>query len=570
MMYLKELETLLTNTMKSLGYEVDSKIILSNRPDLCDYQCDDCFKIAKQYHKNPIQVGEEIVNKLNELENFDEYFQEVSFVKPGFINFKLSDHFITKHVRDMKNKDHFNMKKPEKEELFYVDYGGANIAKPLHVGHLRPAILGESLIRILKFAGYKTIGDAHLGDYGLQLGEVIYAILRDFKDTPIDDIQFDIAYLDKVYPEMSKLCKEDPEILEKCQEITKELQDGNEVYQKLWKQICDISIEDMKKTYDYLDVDFDFWYGESECYPIIPEMKEYLEKQGIVKVSEGAKVIEVKEETDKLEVPPFILEKSNGASLYSTTDLACIYERMQRYQPDHILYVVDARQSLHFEQVFRAAKKANLVPNTSLEHIGFGTINGSDGKPFKTRTGETLKLRDLITTVKETFLNLKEGNKDMKEEDIDIIVNAIIKFADFQNNLERNYIFDIEKFASVVGKTGPYILYTYLRINKIIKEEEIGLELTDQIYNKFDRDLRLKLLEMENAIWQAVQERRPHYIADYLYNLCVVVNNFYQNNYLTNLEEKEKKNDWIQVLSLTNKIIKELLNLLIIDIPSVM
>lgn len=569
-MYLEELEALLNDTIKSLGYEINSKIIVSNRPELCDYQCDDCFKLAKAYHKSPIQIGEEIVNKLNSLENINDYFKEVSFAKPGFINFTLSDHFISKHIRDMKNKEHYNMKKPEKEELFYVDYGGANIAKPLHVGHLRPAIIGESLIRILKFAGYKTLGDAHLGDYGLQIGEIIYAILRDFKGTPIDEIKFDLAYLDKTYPEMSKLCKEKPEILDICQQITKDLQDGNENYQKLWKQICELSLKDLKQIYTYLGVDFDYWYGESECYPIIPEMKEHYEKLGIVKVSDGAKVIDVKEDDDKIEMPPFILEKSNGASLYSTTDLACIYERVQRHNPAHILYVVDARQGLHFKQVFRAAKLGNIVPNTTLEHIGFGTINGSDGKPFKTRSGETLKLQDLINTVKETFLSLKDSNKDMKKEDIDIITNAIIKFADLQNNLERNYIFDIEKFANVTGKTGPYILYTYLRINKIIEDFEIKEELTDQIYNNFDRNLRLKLLEMEKAVKEAVSERRPHYIADYVYNLCVVVNNFYQNNYLTKVDDPVMKSDWIQVLTLTNKLIKDLLSLLVIDIPSVM
>lgn len=569
-MYINELQKVLKKVMEDLGYDIEPKVILSNRPDLCDVQCDDSFKIAKTYHRNPIEVGEEIAKKLNELEDKNEYFQSVEFVKPGFVNIKLSDKFISKYIKAMIENEHFNLKAPEAPETFYLDYGGANVAKPLHVGHLRPAIIGESIARILRFAGHKTLTDAHLGDYGLQIGEIIYAILRDFKDVPIEEIDFDMAYLDKVYPEMSALCKEDKKILDICEDITKELQTGREDYQYLWRKIYDLSIVEIENIYKYLGVDFDYWYGESECYPMIPEMKAHYESLGCVTTSEGARVIEVKEPNDNKEMPPFILEKSNGASLYSTTDLACIYERMLRHHPDHILYVVDARQGLHFEQVFRAARKSDIIGNTTLEHIGFGTINGKDGKPFKTRSGETLKLMDLIEDVKKTFLSLKESNKDMSDKDIDIIVNAIIKFADLQNNLEKNYIFDIEKFASVVGKTGPYILYTYLRINKILGEVDSSKSLSSKIHNEFDRNLRLKLLEMESSIDFAVKERRPHYIADYVYNLCVTANNFYQNNHLNSLEDGTKKDDWTLVLGLTNKIIKELLYLLVIDVPSEM
>ncbi len=569
-MYIEKLQEIIKKVMIELGYEIEPRVILSNRPDLCDVQCDDCFKLAKEYHKNPSEIGEQIVQKLSSFENKDDYFQSVEFVAPGFINMRMSDKFIDAYIRRMIEDDHFDLKKPETPELFYLDYGGANVAKPLHVGHLRPAIIGESINRILRFAGHATISDAHLGDYGLQIGEIIYAIKRDYAGIPLEDIEFDMTYLDKVYPEMSALCKQDSAILEKCEQITKELQEGREDYQFLWKKIYAISIVEIEKIYGYLDVKFDYWYGESECYPMIPEMKAHYEKLGCVIESEGAKVIEVKEDTDNKEMPPFILEKSNGASLYSTTDLACIYERMQRHHPDHILYVVDARQGLHFEQVFRAAKKGGFMGNTTLEHIGFGTINGKDGKPFKTRSGETLKLAGLIEDVKETFLNLKESNKDMSSEDIDKIVNAIIKFADLQNNLEKNYIFDIEKFASVVGKTGPYILYTYLRINKILEDTPVKASLSDSIYNEYDRNLRLKLLELQNSIDLAVAERRPHYIADYVYNLCVLANNFYQNNYLSGLESGTKKDDWMLILTLTNRLIKELLNLLVIEIPSSM
>lgn len=568
-MYKQELEQILTQAYQKAGYDDTARVIISNRKDLCDYQSDDSFQLAKKYHQSPMTIASLIQQELQKMP-LDDIFTKIEVANPGFINLTLSDTFINRYMQEMMDKPKFNLTPPEKDELFYVDYGGANIAKPLHVGHLRPAIIGESINRILRFAGYRTISDAHLGDFGLQIGEVIYAILRDFKEVPLEKIQFDIKYLDRVYPEMSKKCKEDEDLLKECQQITKDLQDGNPTYQVLWKQIVNVSLQDVKRLYHYLDVDFDFWYGESECFPIIPEMKSYLEKQGIVEVSEGAKIINVKEASDQKEVPPFILEKSNGASLYSTTDLACIYERMKRFSPDHILYVVDLRQGLHFEQVFRAAKKSHMVPYTTLEHIGFGTINGQDGKPFKTRSGESLKLDDLILQVKETFLNLKEENKNMAQEDIDKIVNAIIKFADLQNNREKNYIFDIQKFSNVVGKTGPYILYTYLRIQKIIGTGTKELHLSNQIYNRFDRDLRLKLLELEQAIQNAVKDRMPHYIADYVYQLCVLANNFYQNNYLTNLAEEQKKNDWILILTLTNNIIQTLLDLLVIEIPSIM
>lgn len=569
-MYLEDLQNLLAKAIKEAGYDLIPSVILSNRPDLCDYQCDDCFKLAKMYGESPIVIGNKIVSCLQSLENFNDYFKEVTFANPGFINLTLSNTFISKYVRLMEEKEKFNFKPLDKKELFYLDYGGANIAKPLHVGHLRPAIIGESLKRILKFYGHSTLADAHLGDFGLQIGEVIYAILRDFKDVPVDDIKIDLAYLDKVYPEMSKKCKENEDLLATCQEITKELQDGNEVYGKLWKQICNVSMIQVKELYDFLGVDFDYWYGESECFPVIPVVKEALMKQGIVKESEGAKIIEVKKDTDKIEVPPFILEKSNGASLYSTTDLASIYERVERHHPDHILYVADSRQSLHFEQVFRASEKAGFIPYSALKHIGFGTINGKDGKPFKTRSGETVKLKDLLKEVEDAFLSLKETNKEMGQEDIDKIVNAIIKFADLQNSLDKNYIFDTEKFASVVGKTGPYILYTYLRIHKMIKEVTLENPLSSAIYDEYDRALRLKLLEMEKAVTSAVLEYRPHYICEYLYSLCVVANNFYQNDHLQSLTDLQKKNDYIHVLRLTTEVIKTLLDLLAIEIPSVM
>jgi len=531
------------------GYEIDIRIIKSNRPDLCDYQCDDVFKVSKEYHKNPIEIGEQLTNRINSYDDLNDYFKEVTFAKPGFINFKVSDKLINNIINNMITKEHYNLPK-EKNETYFLDYGGPNVAKPLHVGHLRTAIIGESIKRIINFMGHKTVSDVHLGDYGLQIGEVIYAILED--NLSLDDIT--LEYLDVTYPKMSKLCKEDPELMEKCATITKELQDGNVEYQKIFKKIKEVSVEDIKRMYDYLSVSFDLWEGESDCYKYIDSVTEILNKHNLLLDSQGAKVIDVSRPDDNKELPPLIYQKSNGAYLYGTTDMAAIYERANLYNPNYILYVTDARQSLHFNQVFRASIKAKISENIKLEHLGYGTVNGSDGKPFKTRSGDTVKLDDLFNQVKEVFIATKETNKDMSDEDLDILVNAIIKFADLQNNREKDYIFDIQKFSNVVGKTGPYILYTYLRINKILEQENLSINTLDiNIYNEFDRDLRLKLLDLPMILNSAYKERMPHYIAEYVYDICVLLNIFYQNNHVSTADDSIKQ-QWLVLLTFTNKL----------------
>jgi len=562
---IKELEELLSKIFNELGYELNPRVITSNRPDLCDYQCDNAFILAKQYHKSPIEIGNNITGALNKIDNFNDYFDEVTFAAPGFINMKVSNKFINKYIRIL-NEDIKALVPIQKQETFVLDFGGANVAKPLHVGHMRTIMVGESVARIIRFLGHKTICDVHLGDFGLQIGQVIYGVLRDNKT--IEEI--DIKYLDKIYPEMSALCKENEEIKEKCASITKELQDGNELYRKLWEKILEVSVKDIKKNYDYLGANFDLWLGESDSYNHLEELEKLLEEKNLLQISEGAKVIDVSKEDDKKEMPPLLFQKSNGAYLYASTDLATILDRKNTYNPAHILYVVDNRQSLHFEQVFRACDKAGIMPYESLEHLGYGTVNGEDGKPYKTRSGETPKLENLFMNAKEIFISKKESNKDMSDEDINKIVNAILKFADLQNSREKDYIFDLNKFSDVSGKTGPYILYTYLRFNKILKEQNLKNNLTDNIYNKYDRDLILKMVEFTNSIMQAFKERKPHYIAEYVYNLCVVCNVFYQNNYINSMEDETNKNDWLYILNLANKIIKEMLYLLVIEVPSVM
>lgn len=563
-MITKILETILTEQTQKLGFQEPIRVIVSNRPELCDYQCDDCFRLSKIYHKSPIEIGTQIVNSLHDMKEFSHYFKDVTLATPGFINITLSNIFINEQLNRMIQKEKFGIKHPDKIDTYVLDYGGANIAKPLHVGHVRPAILGESMKRIINYMGHNTISDVHLGDYGLQIGQVIYGVLQDHKS--VEDIT--LSYLEEVYPRMSGLCKENERIKAECAEITKKLQDGDEAYQLLFQKIKEISGKDCKRIYDYLGVSFDLWNGESDAYPYIDKTTEVL--KDMIKDSEGAKIIEVSEPTDAKELPPLIYQKSNGAYLYATTDLATIYERMEKYHPDYILYVADNRQALHFEQVFRACKKSGLTEGTKLEFLGFGTINGTDGKPFKTRSGTSPKLDDLFTQIKCIFLEKKEDNKDMQEEDIDKIVNSILKFADLQNNRERDYIFDICKFASVVGKTGPYVLYTYLRIQKVLEGNMLEKQLGVQIYNEDDRKLRLKLLELEEALCGAFEERLPNILTEYIYTLALLANTFYQNNHIQGLTDEVKKADWLLLFDLTRKVLKEMLHLITIDIPKFM
>lgn len=545
----------------------DIKVSKSNRPDLCDYQSNDIFKIAKKEGKSPIKVGKEVELKINGIKNFNDYFESVQFVAPGFLNIKINNNFICNVLRKMSNDNKFNIQLPEKSETFVVDYCGANVAKPLHVGHMRTTIVGESIARIIRFMGHKTICDVHLGDYGLQIGEVIYAILED--KIPLEDI--DINYLDIAYPKMSARCKEDEKLKEECARITKELQDGNEEYRKLWKKILDVSVEDIKKNCDYLGAKFDYWYGESDAYPYIPKIEKILNEKGLLRQSEGALVVDVEEPTDKKEIPPLLFKKSNGAYLYASTDLACLLQRKEDFNPDHVLYVTDLRQALHFEQVFRTIEKCGIFKRTQLEHLGYGTVNGLDGKPFKTREGTAPKLESLYNDIKEIFISKKEENKNLSNEDLDKIVNSILKYGDLQNSKEKDYIFNIEKFSDTIGKTGPYILYTYLRVNKILKDNcYTQKDLSSKIYNESDRNLRMKLFDLEDYIYLAYNNRNPFYLADYVYDLCLLVNNFYQNNNISNLTDEENKNDWLYVLNLSNRIIKEVLDLLVIQIPSKM
>lgn len=563
----EKIESVLKKVFKKLGFgEENAKISVSKLEEF-DYQINSIFKLVKELKTTPNVVGSRIISEIKSLEDYSDYFKDVIYTDPGFINIVISDKLINEELKKLKEEGNFGIKKDEVGKTVVLDYGGPNVAKPLHVGHLRSPIIGESIKRILNTKGYKTISDVHLGDYGLQLGQVIYGLEKEH--IGLNDITLEI--LEEIYPKMSKLCKEDEEVYKKCAKITKDLQDGKDEYRELWKKICEISVSDIRRIYDYLDVSFDLWYGESDSYKYIPLLIRFLEEKNMVTVDDGAKIVRLEEENDKKAMPPLILQKSDGAYLYQTTDLATIYQRIEDFNPDNIIYVVDERQRLHFEQVFRTCYKSGLVTKARLEHRYNGTVNGPGGKPFKTRSGNLLKLSDLIMDVKENFLSKKEENKNMNEEDINIITNAIIKFAELSNNREKNYIFDIDKFSDVLGKTGPYILYTALRIKKLIRDTNTtNNEVSNIIYNKIDKDLRMKLLDVSNVVDKAAEERMPHFIADYLYDLSVIINSFYQNNNFASCTDKVKLNDWKELLNLSYEVIEFLCNLLVMKIPSKM
>ena len=556
---IKDIEEFIKPIFDSFNY--DFYVSESNKKEICDYQINSLFRIAKELKVNLLEIGTTIIKKINELKNFDEYFKEVSFLN-GFINITISDKFINKWIN--KSLNNLGVNKVESDELYFLDYGGPNIAKPLHIGHLRPAIIGESLKRIINYKGYKTLSDVHLGDYGLQMGQVIYGIKRD--KIKLEDIN--INYLNKCYPEISALCKSDEKVYEECKSIVKELQNGNKEYNELWNKIYEESLKDIKRLFKYLDINFDLWLGESDSKPYISKLIDLLLQKQLLVEDDGAKIVKLQEENDNKEMPPLIVLKSDGSFMYATTDLATIYERIEKYNPKYILYVVDARQSLHFEQVFRTCKKIGWKNN--FEHISFGTINGSDGKPFKTRSGETLKLDELIKMTKEIFIQKREENADMSEEDLDIIVNAIIKYADLSNNREKNYVFDLSKFSDVNGKTGPYILYSALRIKKILENNTFDGTVSDKIYDDIDRNLRIKLLDFDKYITKSIEERLPSIIAEYVYDIADLTSAFYQKNNISNLQDKTKRNDWLIILNFAYNVMKECLNMLSIKIPSKM
>ena len=579
-----------TNAFTGQGYDAKyGKVTLSNRPDLCEYQCNGAMAAAKEYKCAPFMISDKIAQALAE----NELFESVESVKPGFINMKVSPAYLAKYVSDMKaDEGRFGCDKAAHPKTIIVDYGGANVAKPLHVGHLRSAVIGESIKRIGKFMGHHMIGDVHLGDWGLQMGLIIVELKERKPDLVYYDesytgeypkeAPFTISELEDIYPTASKKSKEDEAFREAAMEATSQLQAGRRGYRALLAHILDVSVTDLKKNYDNLNVSFELWKGESDAQPYIPDMVQMMKDKGFAYMSEGALVVDVKEDTDTKEIPPCIILKSDGASLYSTTDLATIVMRMQDYNPDAIIYLTDQRQSMHFVQVFRCARKTGLVgSDVELTHIGFGTMNGKDGKPFKTRDGGVMRLEYLLDEINEEMLkkiteNQKEKeNLDISEEEAKqtakTVALAAVKYGDLSNQASKDYCFDSERFTSFEGNTGPYILYTIVRIKSILKKYTAKNSLPDApilgAHSASEKNLMLVLSRFNAMMENAYEEKAPHKICAYIYELANAFNGFYHETKILSEEDFKVQASYIGLLVLTKNILETCIDVLGFSAP---
>ncbi len=563
------------------GYDAAyGRVTVSNRPDLCQYQCNGALAAAKVYKRAPIQIANAVSEKLQ-----GEDFSLCQAVMPGFLNMNLSDSFLRDYLEQMRTTEDFGVEKPGAGKTVVVDYGGANVAKPLHIGHLRPAIIGEALKRLHKFMGYYAIGDVHLGDWGLQMGLIIAELQCRQPELPYFDpdyageyptqAPFTVDELEEIYPTASSK-KSDPEFSHKAHQATLELQQGRRGYRAIWDHIMAVSVADLKKNYDNLDVHFEKWLGESDADPYIPPMVESMKQRGIAVQSEGAWVIPVALEGDKKEVPPCILVKSDGSSIYATTDLATMVQRMEDWHPDKILYVTDKRQNLHFEQVFRAARKAGIVPeSTALEHVGFGTMNGADGKPFKTRDGGVLRLEQLISDMTDFVRKKVVENKIVSDDQVEAttakIAMGALKYGDLSNQPTKDYNFDLERFAAFEGNTGPYILYTIVRIKSILTRygawEDLPITLPA---NPYAQELMLCITRLSPALESALRTSSPNLICAYIYELAGAVNKFYHETRILSEENVELQKGYIALIGLAKRILEQCIDILGFSAPEKM
>ncbi len=574
----------LAGAFEACGYDASyGRVTISNRPDLCEYQCNGAMAAAKAYKKAPIMIAEDVLKKLED----NSMFEEITAVKPGFINIRVSGEFLSDYITRMESDEKLGCTMPQEAETIVIDYGGPNVAKPLHVGHLRSAIIGESLKRMFRFLGHTVIGDAHLGDWGLQMGLIIEEVKErqpelcyfdeSYTGEYPEEAPFTIGELEEIYPCASGKSKVDPDFAKKAHDATVKLQQGNRGYTAIWNHILNISIADLKKNYENLNVEFDLWKKESDAQPYIPDMVQMLKDKGLAYVSEGALVVDVKEETDKKEIPPCLIMKSDGASLYQTTDLATIVEREKLFHPDRIIYVVDKRQEMHFTQVFRVARKADLVPTeTKLQFLGFGTMNGKDGKPFKTREGGVMRLERLIGEINQAVYEKMEENRTGSEEETREIAKTVglaaIKYGDLSNQASKDYVFDVDRFCSFEGNTGPYILYMIVRIKSILKKyEEAGNSVADASImapeGKCEKDLMLILSRFHDTIEQAAEELAPHKICGYIYNVADAFSGFYHETNILAESDKKKQSGYIALISLVRRVLETCIDLLGFEAP---
>ncbi len=574
----------LENAFEQAGYDRSfGKVTLSNRPDLCEYQCNGAMAGAKTYKKAPIMIANDVKEKLVG----SKCFAEVDAVNPGFINLKLSPEFVSSYLKEMDQDAKLGMETAEHPKKIIVDYGGANVAKPLHVGHLRSAVIGESVKRIAKFAGHEVIGDTHLGDWGYQMGLIITEMKKRHPELPYFDEEFQgeypteapftISELEEIYPYASGFAKEHEDYREEALQATFLLQNGRPGYRALWKHIMNVSIEDLKKNYYNLDVTFEWWKGESDAQEYIAPMVEKMKADGFAHYDEGALVVDVKEETDTKEIPPCMILKSDGAALYDTTDLATLVEREKLVAPDEVIYVVDKRQELHFVQVFRCAKKTGIVRDeVELKFLGFGTMNGKDGKPFKTREGGVMRLENLINEINEEMYKKIVENRTVSEDEgrktAQIVGLSALKYGDLSNQASKDYVFDIDRFTSFEGNTGPYILYTIVRIKSIMnKYAESGnsLEGCELLApaNPSEKALMLEVSKFNEVIENAYKDTAPHKICAYIYDLANAFNRFYHETKILSEEDTTRRESYIALLKLTRKVLETCIDLLGFEAP---
>ena len=574
----------LSAAFEKAGYEQKyTKVTLSNRPDLCQYQCNGALAAAKQYHKAPIQIANEVVEKLEDSSTFKEIVAQM----PGFINMTVSDAFLADFVNHMNEDELFGCDKADKPEMIVIDYGGANVAKPLHVGHLRSAVIGESIKRTARYLGHKVVGDVHLGDWGLQIGLIITELKHRQPELVYFEENYDGEYpteppftmsdLEEIYPYASGYSKEHEDYKEEAQTATAELQAGRRGYLALWQHIINVSVADLRKIYTRLNVEFDLWKKESDAQPYIPQMVQDMKDGGYAHIDQGALVVDVQEESDTKEIPPCMILKSNGATLYNTTDLATIVERRKLFDPSRIIYVVDKRQSLYFEQVFRCARKTQIIgDDVDLIFVGFGTMNGKDGKPFKTRDGGVLRLEQLLSDV-ESEVREKMADRDMDEDVLNDaaakIGLAAIKYGDLSNQASKDYVFDVDRFTSFEGNTGPYILYTIVRtksLNAKIEAQGINVDGDARILpaqNKTVTDVMLALSKWSDTVSAAYQEQAPHKICQFVYELCDAYNKFYHENKILANEDVQERQSWIVLSRLVGSVLEQAIDLLGLEAP---
>ena len=566
------------------GYEEKyGKVTVSNRPDLCEYQCNGALAAAKQYHKAPIMIAKDVAAILET----EDMFSQVDAVAPGFLNLKVKEDFVSEYLNEMRGSEKFGLEPVAHPKTIMIDYGGPNVAKPLHVGHLRSAIIGESIKRMGRYVGHTMIGDVHLGDWGLQMGLIITELHKRKPDLVYfdeaytgeypEEAPFTISELEEIYPAASAYSKEHADYKEAAMQATYELQHGRRGYRALLAHILNVSVTDLKKNYKNLNVDFDLWKGESDAQPYIPQMVQDMKDKGFAHISDGALVVDVKEDTDTKEIPPCMILKSDGASLYNTTDLATIVWRMKDYHPDQLIYVVDKRQELYFTQVFRCARKTGLVkPETELTFLGFGTMNGKDGKPFKTREGGVMRLEKLISGINEEMyrkiMDNHEADPEEAKETAKIVGLSAIKYGDLSNQASKDYIFDIDRFTSFEGHTGPYILYTIVRIKSILnKYKDNGGNLEGLSIrpagSASEKALMLELARFNSVMENAFEEIAPHKICSYIYDLANEFNHFYHETKILAETDAEKQKGYIALLLLTRGILEDCIDVLGFSAP---